>query len=171
MESCTLEGCGRPHQARGYCHGHYMRIVMLGHDDTSPLREVERLTDEEVRGLREAAAVGDCSYAELAAVLGIPRTSATALIRGDKRRSAGGPIQPPIRYPELTAEDARTIRELYASGDYSYRDLALEWEVGADRIGRIIRGQALPDAGGPSFSREEIQEISTARRLERRAWA
>lgn len=30
MRLCEIPGCGRPHKARGYCIGHYMRVKERG---------------------------------------------------------------------------------------------------------------------------------------------
>ena len=30
IETCTVPGCDRPHEARGYCHGHYQRVRRNG---------------------------------------------------------------------------------------------------------------------------------------------
>lgn len=32
-KTCTVDDCGRPHNARGYCFGHYDRWKKLGHPD------------------------------------------------------------------------------------------------------------------------------------------
>lgn len=32
---CEVRGCGRPHNARGYCFGHYERWKKLGHPDAA----------------------------------------------------------------------------------------------------------------------------------------
>ena len=46
MKLCSIEGCGRPHQARGWCNKHYRR--WLNHDDPNKvLRIVHSGTNRE----------------------------------------------------------------------------------------------------------------------------
>jgi transposase-like protein len=41
------------------------------------------------------------------------------------------------------------LRRLYATGAYTYADLAKLFELSSAYIGRVIRGELFPDAGGP----------------------
>lgn len=42
MRICDLDGCGRPHVARGYCQGHYRRWSLYSDPGPAHLRPVRR---------------------------------------------------------------------------------------------------------------------------------
>jgi DNA-binding MarR family transcriptional regulator len=50
---------------------------------------------------------------------------------------------------DLTDPQVRAIRKKYSKSGASQRELAKEYGLGVHQIGRLTRGEARPDAGGP----------------------
>lgn len=55
---------------------------------------------------------------------------------------------------DLTDAAIRKIRAAYAKGSSSQRSLADQYGLGPHQVGRITRGEARPDAGGPVVQKE-----------------
>lgn len=55
MRLCDIEGCGRPHVARGFCQGHYRRWSKTGSPGDTPLR-----------GFRDSCSVEGCDRSHIA---------------------------------------------------------------------------------------------------------
>lgn len=53
-----------------------------------------------------------------------------------------------------TARKAAEIRRAYATGAYTYADLREIHDLSLSHIGRIVRGEAYPDASGPIAGRD-----------------
>jgi hypothetical protein len=60
----------------------------------------------------------------------------------------GGPISENNR-SKLTAQDAREIRERYATGDITYAEVAEDYPVTDTNICHVVHGLQFADAGGP----------------------
>lgn len=43
LEECIAPDCDLPAEARGYCHGHYLRLQRTGVADDSPLKRPQRV--------------------------------------------------------------------------------------------------------------------------------
>jgi hypothetical protein len=50
---------------------------------------------------------------------------------------------------ELTERDVVEIRERYATGRYSQKELARDYPIEQPQLGAIVRGEYWSDAGGP----------------------
>jgi len=110
------------------------------------------LTEEQVVKIRELYATGQYTARELATTHGMSKAPVVALLSGRTWKDAGGPIGVKIPRPndqKLTPEDARQIRELYTTGQYKQKDLAVQFTVDQSVISNIVRGKVYRDAGGP----------------------
>lgn len=74
-----------------------------------------KLSDEQVRALREQAAAGE-ELRSLAVAYGITPASVTQLVTGKFRKAAGGPTREPRPTFRLTDADVAEIRRLYGNG-------------------------------------------------------
>lgn len=105
-----------------------------------------RFTDEDVRQLRLAAAEG-VTTTQLAAASGISRSALNAILRGDRRSSAGGPLRPRRDRLTVGASEQERMRVLRA------RLLArIRWQPGTDcwliGTGLDSQGYATLSVGG-----------------------
>ena len=59
---CLVEGCGREHRARGYCHLHYKHVFVEGRDAAHllPPSPSEAITQARLEDLRFMAETGEC---------------------------------------------------------------------------------------------------------------
>jgi hypothetical protein len=67
---------------------------------------------------------------------------------------------------QLTDEEARTIRDLYAD-DVTQAALALEYSVSPGTISNVVRGNTYPDAGGPIVEGKPRGRVLTAQDAKR----
>jgi DNA invertase Pin-like site-specific DNA recombinase len=84
---CTVRDCGKPHRAKGLCHGHYVR-QRGKHDARGTLRELHRLTDAEVVELRETYKGGGISMRELAEEYGVAKCTVWHIVNRLRRADA-----------------------------------------------------------------------------------
>lgn len=72
------------------------------------------------------------------------------------------------RIEDLTAGQVRNIRRKYSKGSVSQRELADEFGLGIHQVGRITRGEARGDDGGPvtvkGRTKLEPRQVSALRR-------
>jgi hypothetical protein len=114
-----------------------------------------KLTDENVLEIREMAATGDYYYRDIAERYGIGKSTVQRIIKGESRRTASGPIDPPdtIRVPihmqkgyinrsKLTEDDVRRVRYLHATGEFSVREIAELYRVTVGTIYHVLSGRS-----------------------------
>ena len=111
------------------------------------------LTDAEAVEIRERYAAGGGTHRELAAEFGVSRAIIGCLIRGETYRHVGGPRTRPGGRRRLSEAEAVDIRERYAAGGVTHRELAAEFGVKRSTISYLIRGVTYQDAGGPHTPR------------------
>lgn len=49
MRICSIEGCGRKHEAKGYCRPHWRRIYELKHEDVGPVGLLRKRRGERLK--------------------------------------------------------------------------------------------------------------------------
>ena len=69
------------------------------------------------------------------------------------RRKTAKKVSKKKQIANLTEAQVRAIRKKYEKGAQSQREIAEEYGLGTHQIGRITRGEARGDAGGPIVSR------------------
>lgn len=95
-----------------------------------------KLTNSQIKELRSLYKAGKFYQHDLAAKFGITREHAGRIIRGELRFLDGFDILVPK--PKLSKIDVVTIRELFAEGKASKRELATAFDVKIEQIRRII---------------------------------
>ncbi len=70
-----------------------------------------------------------------------------------RRKTAKKAAKKKKQIADLSEAQVRAIRKKYEKGKQSQRELAEEYGLGTHQIGRITRGEARGDAGGPISSR------------------
>ena len=107
-----------------------------------------KLTDEQIRELRTAYAVGTERLSQLARRFGISDVHVINIVTGKSRRGAGGPVSTRRRAvgttPRLTPASVTDIRRRYAPGGRggdSGRLLAEEYGVSFQTISDVIRAR------------------------------
>lgn len=98
-----------------------------------------RLSDVQVRQLRELAAAGEDLQA-LAAEFGITPASVTQLVTGKYRKAAGGPIREAKPRSKLSNKDVVEIRRLVGSG-VTQAEVARRYGVHPSHISDVISGR------------------------------
>jgi hypothetical protein len=108
-----------------------------------------KLSDEQVRSLRERAAAG--GYApDLAAEYGITQASVSQIVTGQTRAAAGGPIRAPGSRTVLSDSQVERIRRLYGEGR-TQAHLARRFGVSQSTISDLVshkRRAIRPGPGG-----------------------
>lgn len=107
-----------------------------------------RLSDQEVRTLRERFASGKVSQRQLAAEFSLTPYYVHVLVTGQARAGAGGPLHRPRRRRTLSDDEAAALRRAYARGT-SRRALATRYGVSLSTISRVLLGTSHAAAGGP----------------------
>lgn len=125
-----------------------------------------RLSDEQVRRMRESFAAG-ARQTDLAAEFGVGQNTVSSIVTGRTRASAGGPMVVG-RASKLSEDDVVRIREASAAGA-PQRALAAQFDVSPQMIANVVSGRAHADPPGPvssdgaprraALSDEEIEEI------------
>ena len=110
---------------------------------------VVRLSDEQVRRMREAFAAG-ARQTDLAAEYGVGQNTVSSIVRGKTRADAGGPISAPSAR-KLSDADVDQIRQEVAAGT-SQRALAERFGVSRQLIGAVVAARALAPARSASGS-------------------
>jgi hypothetical protein len=113
-----------------------------------------RMNARQVQALRRAYRAGGVTQKQLAERYGISQSYVTAIVREELRAAVGGPTRVDSRN-NLTAQDAREIRERYAAGGVSYAALAEQYPVTAGGIWHVVTGTVFADAGGPIRGRRQ----------------
>ena len=118
-----------------------------------------KLSDAEVREIRERFVVRRESGIALGKEFGVNSPAITSLVRGARRLEAGGPTLqhtlPKWTNRSLRDEDAFAIRTQYASGRSSMGELAKQFRTTASVIQNIVDGKTYLWAGGPLVPRPE----------------
>jgi hypothetical protein len=110
---------------------------------------IERITDAQVRELRERAATGE-AYAALAAAYGIKPEYAGMLANGYARPGAGGPATRRVGGgpPKFSDATIREIRERVAAGE-PQKNVAQRFGMGSGFVSLVVTGKRRAAAGGP----------------------
>lgn len=125
-----------------------------------PKRPRKRLTDDDIKDIRERAARGEKLVA-IAKRYEVANSWVSILIHGGKRRAAGGPILPrterhrTLKRPVLTDHQIVTIR-LKAHAGHKRADLASEYGVYPEYITAVTRGLIGADLPGPRSSPAKV---------------
>jgi plasmid maintenance system antidote protein VapI len=106
-----------------------------------------KLSDEQVRSLRERAAAGEYQP-DLAAEYGITRASVTQLVTGQTRAAAGGPIRKPRPRTVFTDDQVECVRRLHGEGK-SQVYLARRFGISQPHISDLISHKRRPIRPGP----------------------
>ena len=96
-----------------------------------------KLTDADVRMMREMAAASDSTVYELAQLFHVAAQTVSDLITGRERKEAGGPFRATRHYQKLTPERAADIRQKYQAG-MSQTTLAAEYGVRRATISLVV---------------------------------
>ena len=128
-----------------------------------------KLTKDEVVEIRERYATGEVSQYTLADEYDVTHRTIGSIVVGDTWPHVGGPISDRSenrgeRHPmtTLTKDEVVEIRERYAAGGVSQRDLATEYGVAHSTVRVIVTGDTWADAPGPikSVDYDEPGEVS-----------
>jgi hypothetical protein len=107
----------------------------------------KRLTDNQVRELRERRAGGE-TYAALSEEYGVTPQTALKLSLGHSRPEAGGPISEKaheLYERKLTDDQVRECRRLYFSGERSAASLYREHGIHKDNFLDMLHGRTYKD--------------------------
>lgn len=105
-----------------------------------------KLTQHDVMKIRQLYATGNYSQRELGQQFGVSKQNIADIVHRRIWKHVGG--SPPIDRrasgraygtPKLTEHDVRTIRQLYATGDYTQKELSSMFGVSYQSIGHIVR--------------------------------
>lgn len=120
-----------------------------------------KLSAAQARAIREQYLSGESQH-ELAIEFGVSRAAISHVVTGRNWNQ-------PAHSGYLTQEQARGIREKYATSDSTQAQIAAEYGVSQTAVGRIVRGIDHAEAGGPISSgrakkrsilrEDQVQEI------------
>jgi plasmid maintenance system antidote protein VapI len=109
-----------------------------------------KLTAAQVLAIRKAYASGDATQAALAEKYGVHQVNIGCIVRGESWTEVGGPIVVSRGRPRIIhAKVVRAIREAYARGNITQKQLARRNGVQQSCISDIVRGDTWPEVGGP----------------------
>lgn len=108
----------------------------------------ELLTEAQTTEIRTRYAAGDVNQRDLAAEFGVSQTLISQIVRGDTRKTVAGPTLRPrqlarnqgTKNPNARLTDAQVaeIREQYARGSITQRQLAAQHRVSQKSIWAIV---------------------------------
>ena len=106
------------------------------------------LTTQQVEEIRRRYADGEGYQYQLAEEYGISQSTIGRIVRGEVWAKASGPVGPgrPHRggrhhHAKLSTDQVQEIREKYATGGITHRELAEGYGVSAKHVGEILRGK------------------------------
>ena len=116
-----------------------------------------KLTDQEVKEIRERLASSTDTYEDIAEEYDIHSLYASALFKGRRRKKAGGPILKEDRRGTRKVARPRVIsnamvvklREDAAETDLTFKALARKYRISTSYAAQIARGFARKYVGGP----------------------
>ena len=117
----------------------------------APVIQESDLTPEIVREIREAYASGGIRQEDIARRFGIKRSMVGRVCRGEMMRDAGGPIvtKNDERSLLLTNAEVVRIREMYAGGGITHKEIARRYKISDTMVGEIVTGYRMTNVGGP----------------------
>ncbi len=105
-----------------------------------------KLTETDVRDIRDAYVAGQATYAELAARYNIGRIEIVRIVLGQRWQHIPLPYEPPqVRKPHPTPDLVREIRQAYAEGRGSYHRLAQNYGLSKTQVGLIVSRRTFKD--------------------------
>lgn len=110
--------------------------------------KIRTLTDGQAREIRQRHTVGNISPRQLSEEYNVSKSMIREVLRGITCYNLPGDER---AYPSMIqrAETARTIREEYAKGGITIRELVNKYNLSTRHIQRILTGNRLSKAGGP----------------------
>ena len=131
---------------------------------TSPCGErngASVLTETEVRSIRDLHVTGNYTHKDLADQFNVSSTQIAGVLSGKSWTQVGGAVG--VKIPrwndaKLTSADARTIREMYITGQYTQTALADMFGVSSPVTQGILRNKRYVDAGGPDCSTYAVRD-------------
>jgi transposase len=144
---CDTPSCVRPdHLFIGSAADNKEDSVSKGRHQHGETHHFARLTRKDVEQIRSLYMIGGITQHELACKFGVSYQAINGILRG--RRWGYSPLSAPERYlrgescsfSKLTKDDVERIRELYARGGVSQRDLSFMFGVVTSTIHDIVNG-------------------------------
>jgi predicted transcriptional regulator len=108
-----------------------------------------KLTAAQVLAIRKAYTSSDTTQAALAQKYGVHQVNIGCIVRGESWSEVGGPIVVSRGRPRIHAKVVRAIREAYAKGNITQKQLARRYGVQQSCISDIVLGDTWPEVGGP----------------------
>lgn len=96
------------------------------------------ISNDDVVAIREAYAAGEYNTYELGEIYGVSNKAISYIVRGEHYAWLPGPVSLENASLKLTEDAVREIRRLYATGEYSYRELGDLYGVSRDTIGDVV---------------------------------
>lgn len=116
-----------------------------------------KLTQSEVSLLREVwtRTKGEVPLSNLAEEFNISVTSVHNVVQNKSYIDPNyTPIKAGVRKKKLTLEDVYAIRVEYRDSRPTQASLAKKYGITSQYLGRLVKGQYMPDAGGPILGRD-----------------
>ncbi|MGF1470084.1 MAG: hypothetical protein ACFCGT_28525 [Sandaracinaceae bacterium] len=107
------------------------------------------LTDQDIRTIRQTYAQGEVTQRDIAEDYGVSVRKIAAILRGEIRPAAGGPLRRPDKRRRLTPRSVKRIRQRYADEDLTVTELAKEHGLAVSTVSRLVRGESHARADGP----------------------
>lgn len=128
---CTVDGCGRPQHARGWCKQHYRRWMKHGTPDTTPIRRYQWL------GRARCAAEGCVLPA---------RACGYCMLHYQRWRRHGTPDGGATAAPRIA--DPAAVLRLARTQALSQRMIARQLGISRSAVWGILSGRRHPELHG-----------------------
>jgi hypothetical protein len=140
---CDNPPCVRPdHLFTGTAADNVADKVRKGRHPAGSRSVLATIDEETVVEIRSLYVGSNLSHSDIASRYGMPRRTITAIINGENWQHVSEPTvhNDPRRKPttKLTPAQVVTIRKLYATGDYSSRQLGKMYSVAKSTVLRIV---------------------------------
>ncbi len=147
---CNNKSCVNPkHLYVGTNQDNSDDMKNSGRSLTGEKASASKLKEEEVLKIRELFAKSERSLEDLGYQFNISAGSIHAIVTGLSWKHVGGPVTKLNRGKKLNPKKAFQIRELFSSGDYTFKKLGELFGVSYVTIGGVVYGKYWKNAGGP----------------------
>ncbi len=128
------------------------------------------LTNRQAKMIREDYAEGGSTQMDIADRFGVSQYTVSSVLLGKTYADAGGPIRSPdsprVNGRSLSPAQARQMREDYARGNVTQRELVKRYNVSETSVSNVLTGKSYVDAGGPiATAKRKPVPIKAARRV------
>jgi group I intron endonuclease len=143
--SISQSGTGNPMygiQLFGEANGNFGK-PMKPHVKEELLKHRRKLSDEQIKEIQTLFTINSYTQTQLSKQFNVSITQIHRIVKGKSWGDKGHDAI--LTKKNMTADDARMIKTMYATNNYTQKELAKQFSCSANHIGKIISGKKWKD--------------------------